>query len=202
MCVLCIPGTSTKYNNGQCNLKPWPLHARGNKKLGVIQSQSGFRRAKSLTSARNQTMIPQSPSPLPSHYTNYNTLTPCYKRKTSTSQNDKSFNVTNNSTQIYINLKTNVCMNPWQVIVCSCQWLQIQTSTHAGKLTYFGVHFIVQFRVTRKYKIYAYLSVSRRCTCVWFTAYSDKYVKHPPNIRPHHVWRTVGSGSKLQYSMQ
>jgi hypothetical protein len=112
MCVLYIPGTSTKYNNGQCYLKPWPLHVRGNKKLGVIQSQSGFRRAKSLTSARNQTMIPQSPSPLPSHYTNYNTLTPCYKRKTSTSQNDKSFNVTNNSTQIYINLKTNLYMNP------------------------------------------------------------------------------------------
>ena len=67
-----------------------------------------------------------------------------------------------------------------------------------GKLTYFGVHFIVQFTVTRRYKICAYFSVSRRCTCVWFTAYSDKYVKHPPKIILHHVWRTVGSGLKLQ----
>ena len=101
MCVLGIPGTSTIYNKVQCKLKQWPLHARRNRKLGVIQSQSGFRRAKSLIPARDQTMISQSPSPLPSHQTNYNTLTPCQKRKTSTSQNYKSFNVTKNSIQIY-----------------------------------------------------------------------------------------------------
>ena len=52
--------------------------------------------------------------------------------------------------------------------------------------------------MTRKYKTCAYFSVSKRCTCAWFTAYSDKYVKHPPITRLHQVWRTVGSGSKLQ----
>ena len=67
MCVVCIPGTSIIYNMGQCNLKPWPLHVRGNRKLGVIQSQSGFRRAKSLIPARDKTMIPHTPNPLPSY---------------------------------------------------------------------------------------------------------------------------------------
>ena len=65
--VLCIHGTFTIHNKGQCNLKPWPLQAQGNRKLGVIHSQLGFSKTKSLISARDRTMIPQSSSPLPSH---------------------------------------------------------------------------------------------------------------------------------------
>jgi len=44
-----------------------------------------------------------------------------YKTKTSKSQNDKSFNVTKNSIQIYTKLNTNLCMIPCQVRFCSCQ---------------------------------------------------------------------------------
>lgn len=34
-------------------------------------------------------------------------------------------------------------------------------------------------------------------TCVWLTAYKDKYVTIPPMIKDHHVCLTVGSKLKL-----
>lgn len=40
-------------------------------------------------------------------------------------------------------------------------------------------------------------TVIRRCTCVWLTAYSERYVKPPPMTSVNQVCRFVGSGSKL-----